>query len=165
MRGQAARVIQGMGTTSQEDELLEEAASFRKAVTGVDNTVFILPKGNTRHAPRIKVAIDPPDSLDPRTVGADGQSANRQPRRDISHLAFERRLAIHSWVRALASARIHSDGAGAQLQLGVLGKSVAPKLEPIKRGEPQQLGLLFTDLPEGGGEVANNLPIVRRQYG
>src|SRR5262249_24348984 len=66
MRGQAARVIQGMGTTSQEDELLEEAASFRKAVTGMDNTVFILPKGNTRHALRIKVAIDPPLTVDPR---------------------------------------------------------------------------------------------------
>src|SRR5262245_48607874 len=118
---------------------LQEMVSYRKNVTGVAHTLFISPKGNARHGPRVKVAIDPPDSLDPRTVGADGQSANRQPRRDISHLAFERRLAIHSWVRALASARIHSDGAGAQLQLGVLGKSVAPKLEPIKRGEPQQL--------------------------
>jgi hypothetical protein len=29
-----------------------------------------LPKGNTRHAPRIKVAIDPPLSVDPRSKTA-----------------------------------------------------------------------------------------------
>jgi Domain of unknown function (DUF4160) len=49
-----------------EEELLEETLSYRKNVTGVDNTVFISPKGNTRHGPRIKLAIDPPDSVDPR---------------------------------------------------------------------------------------------------
>jgi hypothetical protein len=53
-----------------EDELLEEMLSYRKNVTGVDNTVFISPKGNTRHAPRVKVAIDPPDSVDPRASTA-----------------------------------------------------------------------------------------------
>jgi hypothetical protein len=49
-----------------EEELLEEMVTYRKNVTGVDNTIFISPKGNTRHAPRIKMAIDPPDSVDPR---------------------------------------------------------------------------------------------------
>jgi Domain of unknown function (DUF4160) len=49
-----------------EEELLEQIISYRKNVTGVDNTIFISPKGNTRHAPRIKLAIDPPDSVDPR---------------------------------------------------------------------------------------------------
>ena len=49
-----------------EEELLEEMVSYRKDVTGVDNTIFISPKGNTRHAPRIKLAIDPPHSVDPR---------------------------------------------------------------------------------------------------
>jgi len=53
-----------------EEELLEEMVSYRKDVTGVENTIFISPKGNTRHAPRIKVAIDPPLSLDPRTKTA-----------------------------------------------------------------------------------------------
>jgi len=48
-----------------EVELLEEMVSFRKNVTGIDNTVFISPKGQTRHAPRIKVAISPPGSLNP----------------------------------------------------------------------------------------------------
>jgi hypothetical protein len=44
--------------------------SYRKAVTGVDNTIFISPKGSTRHAARIKLAIDPPDSIDPRSETA-----------------------------------------------------------------------------------------------
>jgi hypothetical protein len=45
---------------------LEEMVSYRRNVTGIVNTLFISPKGNARHAPRIKIAIDPPDSLDPR---------------------------------------------------------------------------------------------------
>jgi hypothetical protein len=53
-----------------EEELLEEMVSYRKDVTGVANTIFISPKGNTRHAPRIKVAIDPPLSVDPRSKTA-----------------------------------------------------------------------------------------------
>jgi hypothetical protein len=48
-----------------EVELLSEMVSYRKNVTGIDNTVFISPKGQTQHAPRIKVAIDPPDGLNP----------------------------------------------------------------------------------------------------
>ena len=47
---------------------LEEAASFRKNVTGIDHTIFISPHG-------IAVALDP-DSLDPRdaiaTITYDG---------------------------------------------------------------------------------------------
>jgi|SRR6516165_1439488 hypothetical protein len=49
-----------------EEELLEEMVSYRKNVTGIDNTIFISPRGNTRHAPRLKLAINPPDSVDPR---------------------------------------------------------------------------------------------------
>lgn len=49
-----------------EEELLEEILSYCKNVSGIGNTIFISPKGNTRHGPRIKVAIDPTDSLDPR---------------------------------------------------------------------------------------------------
>ena len=59
-----------------DDDDLQEMVSYRKNVTGVDHTVFISPKGNARHAPRIKLAIDPPDSLDPRSetasIGLDG---------------------------------------------------------------------------------------------
>jgi hypothetical protein len=53
-----------------EEELLEEMVSYRKNVTGVSHTLFISPRGKTRHAPRIKVAISPSDSIDPRTETA-----------------------------------------------------------------------------------------------
>ncbi|HEY7297208.1 MAG TPA: hypothetical protein VH684_04660 [Xanthobacteraceae bacterium] len=59
-------VDQGLADQLAERELLEEMVSYRKDVTGVDHTVFISPKGHTRHGPRIKLAIDPPDSVDPR---------------------------------------------------------------------------------------------------
>ena len=49
-----------------ERELLQEMTSFTQKETGIRNHIFVSPKGNTRHAPRIKVAIDPPDSFDPR---------------------------------------------------------------------------------------------------
>jgi hypothetical protein len=39
-------------------------------MTGIDSTIFISPKGNTRHAARIKLAIAPPDSIDPRSKTA-----------------------------------------------------------------------------------------------
>ena len=62
--------IAGLADERAEEELLEEMVSYRKAVTGVENTIFISPKGNTRHAPRIKIAIDPPLSVDPRSKTA-----------------------------------------------------------------------------------------------
>jgi len=49
-----------------EEELLEEVVSYRRAVTGVENTIFISPKGRTRQAARIKLAIDPRTGIDPR---------------------------------------------------------------------------------------------------
>jgi len=62
--------VVGISDELAERELLEEMVSFRKNVTGVDNTVFISPKGFTRHAARIKLAVDPPDSIDPRSETA-----------------------------------------------------------------------------------------------
>jgi len=59
-----------------EKALLEQTLAYRKNVTGVENTLFISPKGNTRHAPRIKIAIDPPDSVDPRSETASVAIAN-----------------------------------------------------------------------------------------
>ena len=55
----------------------EETLSFQKDVTGVDHTIFISAHaGNGALGPRVKVAIDPPDILDPRvniaTVTLDG---------------------------------------------------------------------------------------------
>ena len=54
-----------------------EETSFRKNATGINHTIFISAHaGNAAHGPRVKVAIDPPDSLDPRgniaTVTLDG---------------------------------------------------------------------------------------------
>jgi len=48
-------------------DMLEEMVSYRKNVTGVDHTLFISPRGNARHGPRLKVAIAPSDSIDPRS--------------------------------------------------------------------------------------------------
>jgi hypothetical protein len=46
-----------------EREQLEHMVTYRKNITGVNNTVFISPGLAVRHAPRIKVAVDPPDSI------------------------------------------------------------------------------------------------------
>jgi hypothetical protein len=48
-----------------EREQLEHMVTYRKNITGVDHTIFISPGLRVRHAPRIKVAIDPPDSINP----------------------------------------------------------------------------------------------------
>ena len=53
-----------------ERELLEEIVSYDKKTTGIDNTVFISPKGLTQHAARIKIAVDPPDSINPTSETA-----------------------------------------------------------------------------------------------
>jgi NAD(P)H-dependent FMN reductase len=66
----ASQPVVGISDELAERELLEEMVSFRKNVTGVDNTIFISPKGFTRHAARIKLAIDPSDSIDPRGATA-----------------------------------------------------------------------------------------------
>jgi hypothetical protein len=39
-------------------------SSLRKDRTGVDNTIWVSPRMGS-HAPRIKIAIDPPDALTP----------------------------------------------------------------------------------------------------
>jgi hypothetical protein len=46
-----------------ERELAGDMVNYKKKTTGVDNTVFISQKGYTRHGPRIKIAIEPPDSI------------------------------------------------------------------------------------------------------
>ncbi len=54
----------------QEEEMAGHMVSLRKKRTGIDNTLFASTKGFGRHAPRIKIAIDPPDSLNETTSGA-----------------------------------------------------------------------------------------------
>jgi hypothetical protein len=48
----------------EEEEVIADMVSYRKNVTGLDNTIFISVKF-AQHAPRIKVAIDPPTHIDP----------------------------------------------------------------------------------------------------
>jgi hypothetical protein len=47
----------------EESDEAEDMASLRTDRTGVDNTIFVSTRGYGRHAPRIKIAVDPPDSL------------------------------------------------------------------------------------------------------
>jgi hypothetical protein len=53
-----------------EEDLLAEMVAYRRRITGLTNTVFISTRGNARHAAGIKLAIDPPYSLDPRAKTA-----------------------------------------------------------------------------------------------
>ena len=53
-----------------EVEQLEHMVTYRKDITGVDNTIFISPGLRVRHAARIKVAIEPPDSINPTSETA-----------------------------------------------------------------------------------------------
>jgi hypothetical protein len=55
---------------AEEGELLGDMASLLKESTGVDNTIFVSTKGSARHAARIKIAIDPPDSFNAATKTA-----------------------------------------------------------------------------------------------
>jgi hypothetical protein len=48
----------------KQAEMIADMVSYRKNVTGLDNTVFISVKF-AQHAPRIKVAVDPPTHIDP----------------------------------------------------------------------------------------------------
>jgi hypothetical protein len=50
---------------SFDDAEAEDMVSLPSRRTGVGNTIFIS-SGNPRHAPRIKIAVDPPDSFNPR---------------------------------------------------------------------------------------------------
>jgi hypothetical protein len=94
-----------MTDTTLEDDL-QEMVSYRKNVTGVAHTVFISPKGHAQHGPRIKIAIMPPDSLDPRSetasIGFDGEIAagNIDPellRQAQRFIALNRRVLLDYW--------------------------------------------------------------------
>lgn len=57
--------IHALADQLAEEELLQEMSSYGRRTTGIDNTIWISPKGNTRHAARLKVAIDPPHAIKP----------------------------------------------------------------------------------------------------
>jgi hypothetical protein len=58
-------------TIALERSEAEDMVSLRKNRTGVDFVIFVSTKGYAQHAPRIKIAVDPPDSLN-----AAGKSAS-----------------------------------------------------------------------------------------
>jgi hypothetical protein len=87
--------IVGLADQLAEEELLEEMVSYRKDVTGVDNTIFIAPRGNTRHPARIKLAIDPPHTVDPRGKTAVVAIADGKVTGDVSsHLLEQARRFV-----------------------------------------------------------------------
>ena len=47
----------------EADDEVEDMVSLRSEKTGIDNTIFISTKGYARHAPRIKIAVDPPHTF------------------------------------------------------------------------------------------------------
>src|SRR6266849_3721662 len=53
-----------------ETEMLGDMSSFRTKHTGVASTIFISTTERVPHGPRIKLAIDPSDSLSPGCVNA-----------------------------------------------------------------------------------------------
>jgi hypothetical protein len=55
---------------AEEVDEAEDMASLSANITGVDNTVFVSTKGHGRHAARIKIAIDPPDTFNPASKTA-----------------------------------------------------------------------------------------------
>jgi hypothetical protein len=61
--GQLGSLLDAMAQLAEE-EITADMVSYRKNVTGLDNTVFISVKF-PRHGPRIKVAVDPPTHVDP----------------------------------------------------------------------------------------------------
>jgi len=48
-----------------DDDEAEDMVSLRSDRTGIDNAIFVS-SGHPRHAARIKIAVDPPKSFNPR---------------------------------------------------------------------------------------------------
>jgi hypothetical protein len=63
------------------DSELEEMVAYGRKTTGVSHTIFFSPRAGAKHGPRVKVAIDPPDSIGPfgetASVGLDGMVVGR----------------------------------------------------------------------------------------
>jgi hypothetical protein len=67
--GELTAVIEALDAQA-ETEMLGDLSSYPSRETGVDNTIFVSTKIGVRHGPRIKLAVDPPDSLSPGCVNA-----------------------------------------------------------------------------------------------
>ena len=57
-----AKEIANSSLANEANEV-EDMVSLRPDTTGVDNTIFVSTRGYAQHAPRIKIAVDPSDSL------------------------------------------------------------------------------------------------------
>ena len=60
----------GTLTLSEVDEEVADMVSLRSEKTGVQNTLFVSTKGYGQHAPRIKIAVDPPDTFNATSKSA-----------------------------------------------------------------------------------------------
>ena len=104
-----------------ERELLGDMVSYRKKKTGVDNTIFISQKGYARHGARIKIAIDPPHSIDvtSRTASvsinsgkvAQGEVSPALLKQVQKFIALNREVLLQYW-----DARIDTDELAEQLR-------------------------------------------------
>jgi len=57
-------------TLAEVDDEDDDMVSLRSNKTGIDNIIFVSTKGRGRHAPRIKIAVDPPDTLNAASASA-----------------------------------------------------------------------------------------------
>jgi hypothetical protein len=62
--------LRGTVALVEADQEAEDMVSLRSEKTGVDNTIFISTKGYTEHAPRIKIAVDPPHTFNATSKSA-----------------------------------------------------------------------------------------------
>jgi hypothetical protein len=60
----------GYTVLPQETELLDDMVSLRPSRTGIDCVIFVSTGIGAQHAPRIKIAVDPPDSLNAASASA-----------------------------------------------------------------------------------------------
>jgi hypothetical protein len=60
----------GTVALAEADEEAQDMVSLRSEKTGVENTIFVSTKGYARHAPRIKIAVDPPHTFDATSKSA-----------------------------------------------------------------------------------------------
>jgi hypothetical protein len=70
--GHAVHVPELGGTVAlvEADQEVEDRVSLAPEKTGVENTVFVSTKGYAEHAPRIKIAVDPPHTFNATSKSA-----------------------------------------------------------------------------------------------
>jgi len=59
-----------MVALAEPDDEAADMVSLRSERTGIDSTIFISTKGYAQHAPRIKIAVDPPDTFNAASKSA-----------------------------------------------------------------------------------------------